>query len=64
MKFFLKDNIIYSIVNWDDEPIFLLDEASMGLPEVAIAFVLHVKSTGVIEPSVHSSLMVELHHLR
>lgn len=64
MKFFFEDNIINSIVNRHNEPIFLFNKTSMSLSEIAVSLILHIKATSVIEPSVHSSLVIELHHLR
>lgn len=63
MEFLLEDYVVYSVVHRGYKTVLLLHKALVGLFEVTVAAVLHVETAGVVQPSRHCHLVVELHHL-
>lgn len=63
IEFLLEYAIVYFVEYWNDEAIFLFDEAVMDLAEIFITLCVHIATGGVIEPAVHSIVMVKGHYL-
>lgn len=47
-----------------NKPIFLFNEPSVDFFEIAIALIVHVEFSAIVEPLLHGVLVIEGHYLR